>query len=278
MTSYSYKTIINKATECKTNVQKQYKCGVSYKWSYYFAKALITHKDVKKITIADAPNPSKTNISRQMSKDTYISLAKKFVAFVESKKNPRLPNYLSWNGYKISQRLYTYTFARCLVYLDKYGKYDDEININEKVFNKPVETGNKVYDYFAKKTGKSFKTVDDLLAYVKKYWHYEKYFDDKKSNQQVIDSKGGNCTDLLQFMINYAKAMGYECKCIHVKCRSSGTGHVFGKFKHPKHTENTWITRDIACVADGGDIRCVWCRNGVLQAENPSWFLENLQR
>ena len=277
MTEYGYKTILSKAKTCKTNVMDNQKCGISYDWSYYFAKALITpKKDVKKINISDAPKPSHTYISRQMSKATYLSLAKKFVKFVEDKH--RLPNYLSWNGYKISQRLYTYTFARCLVYLDKYGKYDPEININEKVFNKPTETGNVVYDYFAKKTGKKFKTLDDLLAYVKKYWHYEKYFDDKKSNQQVIDTKGGNCVDLLQFCINYAKAMDYECKCIHVKCRVSGTGHVFGKFKHPKNTENTWIVRDIASVADGGDIRSVWCRDGIVQAENPSWFLENLQR
>ena len=277
MTKYTYKEILSKAKTCKTNVTDNQKCGISYKWSYYFASSLITpKKDVEKISIADAPKPTSTHISRQMSKATYVSLAKKFIKFV--KDNHRLPNYLSWNGYKISQRLYTYTFARCLVYLDKYGKYDPEININEKVFTKPTETGNTVYDYFTKKTGKKFKTLDDLLAYVRKYWHYEKYFDDEKSNQQVIDSKGGNCVDLLQFLMNYAKAMGYECKCIHVKCRVRGTGHVFGKFKHPKNTENTWIVRDIACVANGGDIRCVWCRDGILQAENPSWFMENLNR
>ena len=276
MTKYEYKTIITKANECKTNVQKQYKCGVSYKWSYYFAKALITHADVKKITIADAPKPSKTNISRQMSKSTYLSLAKTFVEFVEKKH--RLPNYLAWKDYKISQRLYTYTFARCLVYYSKYGKYDDTINVNEKVFTKPVEYKNEVYKYFVHKTGKAFKTIDDLLAYVKAYFQYEKYFDDHKSNKQVIDSKAGNCTDLLQFLCNMAEEMGYSWKCIHVKCRSSGTGHVFGKFKHPKHTEGNWITRDIACVANGGDIRCVWCRDGILQAENPSWFLENILR
>ena len=78
--------------------------------------------------------------------------------------------------------------------------------------------------------------------------------------------------------MNYAKAMGYESKCIHVKCKTSGTGHVFGKFKHKKHTENTWITRDIAAVANGESIRSVWCSDGIVQATNPSWFLENLNR
>ena len=130
----------------------------------------------------------------------------------------------------------------------------------------------------AKVISKKFKTLDDLLAYVKAYFTYQKYFDDHKSNKQVIDSKSGNCVDLLQFCMNYAKAMGYESKCIHVKCKTSGTGHVFGKFKHPKHTGNTWIIRDIAAVADGGSIKSVWCSDGIVQATNPSWFMENWNR
>ncbi len=276
MSKYTYKELISKATECKSNVEKTYKTNMTNKWAYYFAKALITKTDIIKIDIKEAPKPSHTNISRQMSKDTYVSLAKKFYKFVEEKK--RLPNYLAWNDYHISLELCTYTFARCLVYLNKYGKYDNEITINQKVFTKPSETGNVVYDYFTKKTGKSFKTLDDLLTYVQSHFSYQYYYDDHKSNKQVIDTKSGNCTDLLQFCMNYTKAMGYESKCIHVKCRSSGGGHVFGKFKHKKHTENTWIVRDIACVANGGDVRCVWCKDGILQAENPSWFMENLNR
>ena len=275
MSTYTYKEIITKANECKTNVNKEQKCIISYKWSYYFAKALITHKNITKISIDNAPNPSKTNISRQMSKDTYLALAKKFVKFVEEKH--KLPNYLAWKDYKISQRLYTYTFARCLVYYNKYKKYDESITINEKVFTKPIETGNKVYDYFTKKTGKKYTTIDDLLTYVKSHFKYEYYYDDHKSNQEVTDTKSGNCTDLLQWLCNMAEAMGYSWQCIHVKCKSGG-GHVYGKFKHPKHTENTWITRDIACVANGGDIKCVWCKDGTLQAVNPSWWMENLHR
>ena len=276
MTNYTYQTIINKANECKTNVSKDYKCGISYKWSYYFAKALTTHTDVKKININDAPNPSKTNISRQISSATYLALAKKLTAFVE--KNHRLPNYLAWKDYKISQRLYTYTFARCLIYYHKHSKYDDIINVNEKVFTKPVETRNEVYNYFTKKTGKKFKKIDDLLGYVQQNFKYQYYYDDHKSNKEVTDTKSGNCTDLLQWLCNMVEPMGYEWKCIHVKCRSSGGGHVFGKFKHPKNTEGNWITRDIACVANGGSVRCVWCSDGIVQATNPTWWMENLRR
>ena len=279
MSKYTYKEILAKAKECKKNVESKYELGISVKWGYYFAKAIQSPKiDIPKITIADAPKPHGTAISRQVSKSDYRSLARKLTDFIESPKNKRMPNYLAYKNHKIVGKTYTYAFARILVFYDKNNRLPDEVNVNSKAFTKPTETGNAVYDYFVKKTGKRFTTIDDLLAYVKVYFKYQKYFDDHKSNKQVIDSKSGNCVDLLQWAINMAKAMGYESKCIHVKCKTSGTGHVFGKFKHPKHTGNTWIIRDIAAVADGGDIRSVWCRDGILQAENPSWFLENLNK
>lgn len=78
--------------------------------------------------------------------------------------------------------------------------------------------------------------------------------------------------------MNNAEAMGYDWKCIHVKCRVSGTGHVFGKFKHKTHTNNQWITRDPASVADGGSITSVWCSDGIVLATNPSWWMANRNR
>lgn len=274
---YTYKEILSKAKECKKNVESNYELGISVKWGYYFAKAIQSPKiDIEKITIADAPKPHGTAISRQLTKTEYVGLARKLTDFIE--KNKRMPNYLAYENHKIVGKTYTYAFARILVFYDKNNKLAGTVNVNSKAFTKPVETGNAVYDYFAKKTGKRFTTIDDLLRYVQSHFKYQYYYDDHKSNKQVIDSRSGNCTDLLQFCMNYAKAMGYESKCIHVKCRSSGGGHVFGKFKHKKHTENTWIIRDIACVANGGSIKCVWCKDGILQAENPSWFMENLHK
>lgn len=279
MSKHSYKEILEKAKECKKTVEKEFHLGVNSKWGYYFAKAIITpKKDIEKITFDEAPNPNGDNISRQISKSNYIDLAKDLIQFVENDKHKRLPNYLTYKGLKIRTRVYVEFFARILVFYSENNRLPSEANINNKIFIKPVETGNEVYDYATKKWGRKYTTLDDLLAFVKAYFTYLKYFDDHKSNKEVIDTKSGNCVDLLQFLINYAKAMGYEAKCIHVKCRTSGTGHVFGKFKHPKHTGNTWITRDIAAVANGGSIRSVWCSDGYLQAENPSWFMSNLNR
>ena len=91
----------------------------------------------------------------------------------------------------------------------------------------------------------------------------------------MIDTKAGNCTDLLQFLCNMAMEMGYDWKCIHVKCRQSGAGHVFGKFRK-KNSNDGWFTRDIAAVADGGAITSVWCADGTILSENPNWWMSNL--
>ena len=265
MSVHTYKELISK-----------YELGINYKWSYYFAKAIIKPKtDIKKGTFNDCKNPIGTYISRQISKADYLDIAKRYVAYIE--KNKRFPNYATYKDYQIRPRLLTIFFANILVSYDKNGKLPVEMNINSKCFTKPTETGNAVYDYFVKKTGKKPKTMDEVLEYVCNYFHYQGYFDDQKSNKQVMDSKSGNCVDLLQWLINMLKPLGYEGKCIHVECRKSGTGHVFGKFRHKKNTENKWVTRDPAAVCQNS-IRNVWCDDGYLLAENPSWFMSNLNR
>lgn len=277
MTVYTYKKILKKAKTCKTNVKKEYKLGISTKWCYYFAKAILTPKtDIKKIKFNKATKPKQSKISRQIPKEDYLDICDDLTKYVEKKH--KLPKYIKYNGFKLKPRHLTEFLARILIYYHTNGVYANQANFNYKVFKEPTETGNEVYDYFVKKTGKKPKTIDDTLTYVSNNMHYEGYFDDHKSNKQVTDAKGGNCTDLLQWLINMAEAEGYEWKCIHVKCRTSRTGHVFGKFKHPIHTENTWITRDPAAVAGGNSVRKVWCENGYVQAVNPSWFIENLNR
>ena len=278
--SYTYSTILSKAKECKNNVQKEYKTGLTAKWSYYFAKALISpKKSVAKITINDAPKPSYTHISRQMSKSTYLALAKKFVTFVEEKQ--RLPNYLAWNDYKISAQLYTYTFARCLVYYHNYGKYDPEITVNQKVFTKPTETSNSVYNYFVDVFGTFGKTIDGALNKVKDHG-YGYYYDDVYANKNAIDRmkahKGINCTDSCQVFMNIglqlvALKVYKKVECLHVQCSSGG--HV--KLRFTKNDGTTFI-RDPACVLsdNGKAISCVWCTNSGVS--NPSWFMENLNR
>lgn len=274
------KDIIQNARNCKKNVEKLQKLGVKDNTAYYTCKVILGAKDtVKNITIKSPKEPTGDYLSRQISKANYVDMAKRLVAYVE--KNKQMPNYITMGKYKVEFKLYTYLFASALVTSVDTGYLPKQVNISSKLFKAKTETGNAVYDYFVKKTGKAYKYIDDFLDFCKINYTYQFYFDDHKSNKEVIDSKSGNCTDLSQMAWNMGKAMGYDVKAIHTKCKQSGTGHIYLKFKHKKNTNDKWITRDIACIVDERR-SCVWCDvdagRGSLVAVNPAWFVQNISR
>lgn len=275
---YTYSEIVAKANSIKKGVPKQYKLVENPQWVYYICRAILTpKKNIKKIKIATAPKPSGDYLSRQIMKDDYLDMAKRLVNFVN--ENEVLPNYVICNHKKVKMQDYVYMFSRILVYyFNHQNSYPSYAEVNSKAFTKPTETGNVVYDYFVKKTGFKPKCLDDVCDWVKKYVTYLFYYDDHKTNKEVIDKKAGNCTDLLQFLTNMADALGYDWEVIHTKCNKSGVGHVYGRFKK-KGTSNLFI-RDIACIADESRY-CIWCQvgNGGTQlAKNPSWFMQNRNR
>jgi hypothetical protein len=167
---------------------------------------------------------------------------------------------------------------------DKNHKLQSEVTLSNKVFTKPLETSNKVYEYFIKvfNNGKKIKTVDGLLKQIQgKGYGY--YYDDQLSNKQVIDhlKNGGqkpNCTDSCQMIQNCIQQLiewklYKKVECIHVQCSSGG--HV--KLRITKN-DGTKFIRDPACVIspNGKPINCTWCTNkGVI---NPSWYMMNLNR
>lgn len=271
-----YKDILNKAKEVKKSVETEYKLPHST-YTYYICKCIVDGKgDVENVKVDKAVKSTGDYISNQIYKSDYKDMANRLIKYVNTHKT--LPNYITWKNRKVKVTDYVYMFSRILVYYDENGKLPSYANVNSKAFTKPTETGNIVYDHFVEKTGYKPKTLDDILGYVAKYFTYEFYYDDYKSNRQVTDSKAGNCVDLLQWLCNMVEPLGYEWKCVHVSCRSSGTGHVWGKFKHSKNTGGEWVNRDPAAVASDGSIYSMWCENGYVNAYNPSWWLSNLRR
>ena len=273
-----YATIIEKSKILKESVEKEQKFSINSKYIYYMCKSILNlRKDISKKEFNKAPKPAGSYISRDVPRKDYLELAEYLVNFVEG-PHKRLPNFLKYQGKNIRVRDYGYAFARILVYYNNHNNtLPNYVTVNSKAYTKPTETGNAVYNYATKKYGKKFTSLDDILEYVQKHFTYQYYYDDHKSNKQVTDSEAGNCTDLLQWLFNMVKPLGYECKCIHVKCQG-GDGHVRGQFKHPKNTGGKWIDRDIAAVADGGSITSIWCGNGTVIATNPAWFIANLNR
>lgn len=280
------------AKEVKTSVEKEYKIplntkvGIGYtypEYTYVLAKAIVTPgKDIPyKKSIAKAPKPSGTTISRTVPKKDYVNLAKNLISYVN--KNKRLPNYLTYGGYKIRTKVYIDAFARVVNYYYVNKKMPSYVNVNSKAFTKPLtaaQSKNEVFNYFVKKFGK-VSTIDEALGKVKERV-YGYYYDDVYSNKTAIDrmySKSGiNCTDSCQVFWHIAKALNYDVHCLHVQCSTGG--HVRLRLRHSKHTSGNWINRDPACVLSQNDkpITAIWCENAPLNATNPSWFLANVNK
>lgn len=279
MTIYRFKDILQKSRDIKKEVESNYDFTVTVKWVYYISKALLQpNKNFNGISIKDPVKPSGTHISRQIAKTDYLDMCKRVVKYVE--KNHQIPNNVSYKTYKVNIRLFTYIVAYLLVHYVDDKQYKSKVNVNTKYFVKPTESPNKVLTYFKEKTGINLKYIDDFCDWCKNKVTYEFYFDDKKSNKEVIDSKAGNCTDLTQLGVNIAEGLGYEWKAIHVKCNQSGTGHIYPMFRKKGVNNGNWFIRDVACIADESRY-CVWCEagNGGAQiAVNPSWFTSNLRR
>lgn len=285
-------TIAKIAKEVKTSVEKKYKipskteAGIGYtypEYTYVLAKAIVTPgKDIAhKKGIGKAPKPSGTTISRTVPKKDYVNLAKNLISYVDN--NKRLPNYLTYGGYKIRTRVYIDAFARIVNYYYVNKKMPSYVNVNSKAFTKPstaAQSKDEVFNYFVKKFGK-VSTIDEALKKVQSRV-YGYYYDDVYSNKTAIDrmySKSGiNCTDSCQVFWHIALALGYDVKCLHVQCKTGG--HVRLKLRHPKHTGGNWINRDPACVLsqNGKPLTAIWCENAPLNAINPSWFLANVNR
>ena len=285
-------TIAKIAKEVKTSVEKKYKipskteAGIGYtypEYTYVLAKAIVTPgKDIAhKKGIGKAPKPSGTTISRTVPKKDYVNLAKNLISYVDN--NKRLPNYLTYGGYKIRTRVYIDAFARIVNYYYVNKKMPSYVNVNSKAFTKPstaAQSKDEIFNYFVKKFGK-VSTIDEALKKVQSRG-YGYYYDDVYSNKTAIDrmySKSGiNCTDSCQVFWHIALALGYDVKCLHVQCKTGG--HVRLKLRHSKHTGGNWINRDPACVlsANGKPLTAIWCENAPLNATNPSWFLANVNR
>lgn len=183
------------------------------------------------------------------------------------KKNKRLPNYVTILGVQMQKEFYVKLF---------------NISSTSSSQNSTIKH-NTVSKYFEDKFGK-YTTIDGALSLVNgKGYGY--YYNDKFSNKQTIDNiakKGAskpNCTDSCHVFWHIGKALGYEVRAVHVKCKG-GDGHIRLQFKHPVHTGGKWINRDPACVlsANGKPVTCCWCLDGTVLDYNPQWFKNNLNR
>ena len=280
MNGYTFKEIVLKAKNIKKNVETEYRLGEGSGWCYYICKAILKpNTPIGKVTVRSPDRfDNGEYMSRQILKKTYLDMAERLVKYVEN--HHKMPEYVSADGHHMKVADYCYMFSRILVYQYNHKSYPSYANVNSKAFTKPTENKNTVFKKWVSKFKFTPKYIDDVCDYIEVHFDYQKYFDDHKSNAETIEDEAGNCTDLLQMLINIAEALGYEWKVYHVECNQSGTGHVYGMFRKDGVNNGNWFIRDPACIADESRY-CTWCEagnGGSLLSVNPNWFLQNLRR
>ena len=232
MTEYTYKQVLGVAKACQANIKKEYKLGVTSKWSYFFAKAILQpNKSYNQFNYPASPQPHGDYLSRQISIGDCLDCCKLLVKYVET--NKRMPNYIQWKNFKISPALFTEVLSRVLIYLDTHKTLPKYANINSKAFTEETETVNEVYSYFIKVFGTFDNTIDGALRKIagKGYgYYYDDVYSNKESINRMKTGQGVNCTDSCQvfynIMLQLIKLGKYKkVECLHVKC-SGGDGHV----------------------------------------------------
>lgn len=223
-------------------------------------------------------NASGDSINENVLKDDYLDQARRVHDYVL--KNNQIPNYVTTtkSKKKVNIDLFSYCVAKILVYYKNNGQLPNYCSYNSDVLKKSSAKtySQEILEYFESKFG-NVSTIDGALAKIKGRG-YGYYYDDRYSNKQSIDRiynrQGVNCTDVSHLLWHIGKALGYDVRAIHVKCRG-GDGHIRTDFKNSNYG---WFSRDGASVLDGNSVESVWCSNGTYLATNPSWFMENVNR
>ena len=100
---------------------------------YIILQYLLNPKaNIKSMTVGKPPAPTGDIVEVTITKKEYLGLAKTLVEFI--KHNKRLPNYLQHKNKKLSPRVFTYAFAKILVFYHENKRLPETCLFTSKVF------------------------------------------------------------------------------------------------------------------------------------------------
>lgn len=140
MSVYDYKTIVDRAKTVKKNVEEKQEVGVNTRWSYYFAKSILSpKKDITQISFTEASKSTGDTFKDvKIELDNYKDMATRLAKYVNEKKT--LPNFITTNNKKMNVNDYTYMFARIIVFYDKNNQLPNYAMVNSSSFTKKTTT------------------------------------------------------------------------------------------------------------------------------------------
>lgn len=159
MTEISANEVYEVAKAIKTYVEKNYKLPGSIKTSkskytyqeaaYILSRAVLNPGDKIAILkgIKAAPKPTGETVNLTLKIADYKKVAKNVSEFIAKKTNRRLPNYTTYNGKKIKQRVFIYAFAKIIVFYNKNNRLPNLCGFKTSETVKQVTTKKKTGKY-----------------------------------------------------------------------------------------------------------------------------------
>ena len=135
--------IISSAKTCNKSVKKLQKIGVADDSAYYYATRILNAINNENLKIKSPSKPVGDYISRNISKRSYVSMAKRLVKYVE--ENNQMPNNIKYGNFHVSFNDYTYMMARIVIWLDEKGYLPSKVNVSSKSFTAKTEDTDSVF-------------------------------------------------------------------------------------------------------------------------------------
>ena len=259
--------------------------GVKYNYGTFteiLANTVVNTNSVyTKKSYKDAPAPTGSSISKVLTKNEYIKLAREIVQFYNT--NKRCPNYVSYQNYKISPKLFSYCFAKIIVFYIQNKRYPTTCEFKSSVFTNTTSSakyttkGGKVCKQLMNLAKISINNYKDVYKAMSKIFTYDYYYDDVQTQSQTISRRKGNCTDLNQIeraalLELYSKDLVQIVRGL-VRCNDGKTyGHVWCRIK----VNGKWINIDASAAAKGKSLGSVICASVVeITNINPSWAVSD---
>ena len=259
--------------------------GVKYNYGTFteiLANTVVNTGSVyTKKSYKDAPAPTGSGISKVLTKNEYIKLAREIVQFYN--QNKRCPNYVSYQTYKISPKLFCYCFAKIIVFYIQNNRYPATCEFKSSVFTttksaaKYTTKGGKICQRLANLAKMNINNYKDIYAAMGKIFSYDYYYNDLYVLEQIFSSKKGNCTDLNQVQRTalleiYGKDIIQIVRGL-VRCDNGKTyGHVWDRIK----INGKWVNIDASAAAKGKPLGSVICKSVVeITNINPSWAVND---
>lgn len=217
-----------------------------------------------------------SNSIQTLELKVFEDMVKRFDAYVS--KNKKEPN-ICYIDFETKYRYVTLAkYKDMKARFDKWNK-EHTSKPNFVYINLPTSGGGKYYQRAVQVLG-TFSTPQDFYNKYIKGSGYIGYNNDiytfETALQRLKKHLGLNCSDLSQLCYFIFTDMGYNCRFVHIRCKS-GTGHIVLDIKYPKGV-STYTRIDPAAGASTGskyNWGNIWCANGSIIGYNPGWLMKD---